>query len=88
MIRRPPRSTLVRSSAASDVYKRQPLSVYASAGSLGNAAAAVLVAAFLFMSAPVSAHLVIKAVLKNESDRHRLPPSRPDSASDSRPVSR
>jgi len=26
MIRRPPRSTLDRSSAASDVYKRQPLS--------------------------------------------------------------
>ena len=28
MIRRPPRSTLDRSSAASDVYKRQALSVY------------------------------------------------------------
>ena len=28
MIRRPPRSTLDRSSAASDVYKRQPLSNY------------------------------------------------------------
>ncbi len=48
----------------------------------------VRVAAFWFVSAPVSAHMVIKAVLKNESDRHRLPPSRPDSASDSRPVSR
>lgn len=48
----------------------------------------VLVAAFLFMSAPVSAHMVIKAVLKNESDRHRMPPSRPDSVSESRPVSR
>ena len=28
MIRRPPRSTLDRSSAASDVYKRQPLGFY------------------------------------------------------------
>ena len=27
MIRRPPRSTLDRSSAASDVYKRQPISI-------------------------------------------------------------
>ena len=31
MIRRPPRSTLDRSSAASDVYKRQVLALYESA---------------------------------------------------------
>src|SRR5665811_464367 len=31
MIRRPPRSTRVRSSAASDVYKRQPLNGYQTA---------------------------------------------------------
>ena len=41
MIRRPPRSTLDRSSAASDVYKRQVLSAFAqtlglSAGSLAR----------------------------------------------------
>jgi len=38
----------------------------------------VLVAAFLFMSAPVSVHMLVKAVLKNEHDRKRMPPSRPD----------
>ncbi|WP_460379535.1 hypothetical protein, partial [Staphylococcus aureus] len=32
MIRRPPRSTRVRSSAASDVYKRQPLKRSPNAG--------------------------------------------------------
>ena len=35
MIRRPPRSTLDRSSAASDVYKRQPLGSVARSRQLG-----------------------------------------------------
>ena len=38
MIRRPPRSTLDRSSAASDVYKRQRVSWPADAGAGGDSA--------------------------------------------------
>eukprot|EP00828_Plagiopyla_frontata_P010464 TRINITY_DN15595_c0_g1_i2.p1 TRINITY_DN15595_c0_g1~~TRINITY_DN15595_c0_g1_i2.p1 ORF type:complete len:232 (-),score=17.94 TRINITY_DN15595_c0_g1_i2:177-872(-) len=37
MIRRPPRSTLSSSSAASDVYKRQPLTIAASSETIANA---------------------------------------------------
>ena len=39
MIRRPPRSTLDRSSAASDVYKRQDEAVHVALGVRGGAAA-------------------------------------------------
>ncbi|MCB1623352.1 MAG: Na+/H+ antiporter subunit G [Pseudomonadales bacterium] len=53
-------------------------SLYFSVFHSGISAREVLVAALLFMSAPVSVHMLVKAVLKNEHDRKRMPPSRPD----------
>jgi multicomponent K+:H+ antiporter subunit G len=40
-----------------------------------------LITLFLFLTAPVSAHMLVQAVLKSEHDSGKLPPPRPDHTS-------
>src|SRR5450756_1251832 len=64
MIRRPPRSTQSRSSAASDVYKRQHICVWGDFDVDGQTSTTVLVQTLKVLGADVSYHIPVR---QNES---------------------
>src|SRR5450756_1761135 len=60
MIRRPPRSTQSRSSAASDVYKRQHICVWGDFDVDGQTSTTVLVQTLLALGADVTYHIPVR----------------------------
>src|SRR5664279_580604 len=72
MIRRPPRSTLSSSSAASDVYKRQlPIIVLTSQGSVDSALVAIRAGAQDFVVKPAGLER-LQVAIKNTLQAARL----------------